>query len=326
MFLILGLQRYKFKANILTAQIESLIILKFVADFNEISGNKPIVKTQNMQRSNGLKLVATDLDGTFLKNDKSISGINLEMLHLLGEKEILRVVATGRNLKKTMEVIPAEVPFDFIVFSSGAGVYDWKQKKMLFQQNINKEVVQEIADFLILQDLNFHLFKPVPENYKYWYHRGSVPCSEFESYFDFNQSFSELLVVGKKIDSEACQFLVVFPNNPERFLAMKNEFEKRFPEVKIVRTSSPLETGSIWMEIFHQSVSKGNGVKFICDFLQIEHENTLGIGNDFNDLDLLEFTNYSYLVDNSPEELKHRFLVTKSNEENAFSQAVEKHL
>ena len=80
------------------------------------------------------------------------------------------------------------------------------------------------------------------------------------------------------------------------------------------------------MEIFHQAVSKGNGVKFVCDTFKIEHEYTLGIGNDFNDLDLLEFTNYSYVVENSPQELKGRFLSAKSNEDNAFAQAIEKYL
>ncbi|MBA4410970.1 MAG: HAD hydrolase family protein [Bacteroidota bacterium] len=273
-----------------------------------------------------LKLVATDLDGTFLKNDKSISKENLDTLHSLGEKGILRVIATGRNLKKTMEVISADVPFDYIVFSSGAGVYDLKHGKLLYQQNINQDMVQQIVDFLVKLDLNFHLFKPVPENYQCWFHRGSLPCTEFENYFDFHQSHSEPMPVDIPLDSEACQFLVVFPNNPDLFLALKKEIGHRFPEVKVVRTSSPLETGYIWMEIFHQSVSKGNGVKFICDSLQIEHEYTLGIGNDFNDLDLLEFTNYSYLVANGPPEMKERFLPTTSNEENAFARAVEKHI
>jgi Cof subfamily protein (haloacid dehalogenase superfamily) len=279
-----------------------------------------------MDNNKKLKLVATDLDGTFLKNDKSISDKNIEMLNLLGKKEILRVVATGRNLLKTMDVISEEVPFDYIVFSSGAGVYDWKHKKMLYQQNMSKQNVQEISDFLFELDLNFHLFKPVPDNYKCWYHRGSVPCSEFENYFQYYLSHSEPLIKDQKLDSEACQFLVVFPNDPMRFLDLKNEIEQRFPDVKVVRTSSPLETGYIWMEIFHQSVSKGNGVKFLCDSLQIEHEYTLGIGNDFNDLDLLEFTNYSYLVENGPQEMKGLFLSAASNEESAFAQAVHKHL
>lgn len=273
-----------------------------------------------------LKLVATDLDGTFLKNDKSISKENIDMLHSLGENGIVRVIATGRNLKKTIEVIPSEIPFDYIVFSSGAGVYDSKSGKLLYHKNLSELVVQQLVDFLVENDLNFHLFKPVPENHNCWYHRGSVSCSEFESYFEYLRSHSEPLPHTQIINSEACQFLVVFPNNLERFLSLKSAIENKFQDVKVVRTSSPLETGYIWMEIFHQSVSKGNGVKFVCDTLEIEHEYTLGIGNDFNDLDLLEFTNYSYIVENGPAEMKNRFLLAGSNEENAFARAIEKHL
>jgi Cof subfamily protein (haloacid dehalogenase superfamily) len=273
-----------------------------------------------------LKLVATDLDGTFLKNDKSISKENLDALDSLGEKGILRVVATGRNLQKTQDVIASNVPFDYVVFSSGAGVYDWKNKKLLFYQNLNKSVVRQLSDYLVARDLNFHLFKPVPENFKCWYFRGSVPCSEFERYFDYHQSYSEAFLTNQDIDSEACQFLVVFPNDPERFHSLKDEIQKNFPEVKVVRTSSPLETDYIWMEIFHHSVSKGNGVKYLCDWLKIEHEYTLGIGNDFNDMDLLEFTNFSYIVENGPQELKGLFLPARSNEESAFARAVGEHL
>ncbi|HEY3369715.1 MAG TPA: HAD-IIB family hydrolase [Prolixibacteraceae bacterium] len=273
-----------------------------------------------------LKLVATDLDGTFLKNDKSISKENLDTLHSLGERGILRVIATGRNLIKTQEVIAQHIPFDYIVFSSGAGVYDCRNEKLLFYQNINKTDVQNLSAFLVAKDLNFHLFKPVPENYKCWYHRGSVVCSEFERYFYFHQAHAEELQGDQGPDSEACQFLVVFSNIQDRFHSLKDEIQANFPAVKVVRTSSPLETEYTWMEIFHHSVSKGNGVKFLCDRLQIGHEYTLGIGNDFNDLDLLEFTRYSYMVDNGPAELKERFLSTRSNEESAFAMAVANHL
>ena len=279
-----------------------------------------------MESEKKLKLVATDLDGTFLKNDKSISKENLDTLKSLGEKGILRVVATGRNLQKTQEVIANHVPFDYVVFSSGAGVYDWKNGKLLFYQNLNKLVVQQLSDYLVARDLNFHLFKPVPENFKCWYFRGSVPCSEFERYFDYHQSYSEKLQINQNIDSEACQFLVVFPNDPDRFHSLKDDIQKNFPDVKVVRTSSPLETDYIWMEIFHHSVSKGNGVRFLCDWLNIGHEYTLGIGNDFNDMDLLEFTNFSYIVENGPQELKELFLPARSNEESAFARAVGEHL
>lgn len=273
-----------------------------------------------------LKLVATDLDGTFLRNDKSISKENLDTLHTLGERGILRVAATGRNLQKTREVIAGHIPFDYFVFSSGAGVYDCRKEELLFYRNIDKEMVRQIAAFLIEKDLNFHLFKAVPDNHQCWYYRGSVYCTEFEAYSGYNSNHSEPLPDGEPLDVEACQFLVLFPNNYELFSRLKKELQSLFPEVKVLRASSPLETGYIWMEIFHPAVSKGNGVKFLCDTLQIDHEHTLGIGNDFNDLDLLEFTRYSYLVENSPQELKDRFLITRSNEESAFACAVGEHL
>jgi len=269
-----------------------------------------------------VKLIATDLDGTFLKSDKSVSEQNLEALHLLGQKGITRVIATGRNLQKTCEVISSGVPFDYIVFSSGAGVFDCSREKLVYHQNMNEKLTHQLTEYLIRSDLNFYLFRAVPENFRCLYSRGSVPCQEFENYLRSHHLYSEPLPNGSKIHSESCQFLVVFPNELSRFIDFKQKIENYFEGVRVVRTTSPMETGYIWMEIFHESVSKGNGVKFICDLLKIGYEYTLGIGNDFNDLDLLEFTKYSYVVKNSPDELKNRFLNTNSNNENGFAEAV----
>lgn len=272
-----------------------------------------------------VKLVATDLDGTFLKSDKSVSAKNLEALNMLSEKGVTRVIATGRNLQKTREVISSGVPFDYIVFSSGAGVFDCNDEKLVYHQNMDENLTNQLTDYLVRSDLNFYLFRAVPENFRCLYNRGSVPCQEFENYLRSHHLYSEPLPKGFKIHSESCQFLVVFPNELSRFLNFKQEIESYFEGVKVVRTSSPMETGYIWMEIFHESVSKGNGVKFICDLLNIGYEYTVGIGNDFNDLDLLEFTKYSYVVENSPDELKNRFLKTSSNNENGFAKVVYKH-
>jgi Cof subfamily protein (haloacid dehalogenase superfamily) len=279
-----------------------------------------------MKKYQSVKLVATDLDGTFLGNDKSVSPENLEALHLLGEKGIVRVIATGRNLKKTQEVILPEVPFDYIVFSSGAGIYDCNNNQLVYHQNMDGQITLKLTEFLVQSDLNFHIFRPVPENYRCWYHRGNTPCIEFENYIRYHQMYSEVLPTHLKILSESCQFLVVFPNDLDRFLRFKQDVESAFDGIKVVRTSSPLETGYIWMEIFHEAVSKGNGVKYICDLLGIGQEFTLGIGNDFNDLDLLEYTRYSYVVANSPQEMKSQFLSTCSNEESAFAKTINRHV
>ncbi|MGQ8338480.1 HAD family hydrolase [Sunxiuqinia sp. A32] len=273
-----------------------------------------------------IKLVATDLDGTFLRNDKTISSEDLRMLNLLGEREIVRVAATGRNLQKVKEVLSPEVPFDYIAFSSGAGIYNWKNHRLLYRQNLSKDTANKIIKILISQDLNFHLFHQVPNNHKCWYFRGSQPCMEFERYFEFHHSFSEPIPESQKIEEDVCQFLVIFPNQPELFHRLKEELHRMHGDIKIVRASSPIGTGYIWMEIFHQDVSKGNAIRFLCDQIQIHPNETLGIGNDYNDLDLLDFTSISYLVANAPDEMKAKYLSAPSNEEDAFSISLKNHL
>ncbi len=268
---------------------------------------------------NNIKLIATDLDGTFLKNDKTVSRKNLQALHWLGEQNIIRVAATGRNLKKVKDVIGSQIPFDYVVYSSGAGVVDWKSGEPLFSQNLAKDSVEKLLHYFIAEKLNFHAFFPTPENHKHWFFRGDNFCEEFERYFKYNQVYAYPLETNSLPDTEMCQFLVIIPEVEQRFLKMKDEIESLCSEIRVIRASSPITKGYIWMEVFHHSVSKGNGIKHICEMLNINIDETIGIGNDYNDFDLLEITSHSFLTGNSPKEIKHIYPVAPSNEEDAFA-------
>ena len=266
-----------------------------------------------------IKLVATDLDGTFLRDDRTISNANLQALHALGEKNVIRVAATGRNLQKVKDVLTVEVPFDYIVFSSGAGVYCWREQKHIFSQNIVKSSVKKLLNHFIIQKENFHAFYPVPDNHKHYYFRGHKECEEFERYFDFNRSFATALDKDNLPDTELCQFLVIIKEDENHFQTLKADIESLCPEIRVIRASSPITKGYIWLEIFHRSVSKGNGVLKICQLHGIDPVHTMGVGNDYNDFDLLEFTQHSFLTDNSPEEIKDKYPLVPSNEEDAFA-------
>jgi Cof subfamily protein (haloacid dehalogenase superfamily) len=271
-----------------------------------------------------IRLVATDLDGTFLRNDKTISPANLETLEHLGTSGIIRVAATGRNILKVKDVIPDHVPFDYIVYSSGAGIFNWHENLHIYTKSISAASSDQLISYFISEDVNFHAFRPAPENHLHWYHRGSEPCEEFERYHRYHRSHAQPVPDSGRLNSELCQFLVVIPGDEKKFFNMKTQIEALCPEIRVIRATSPLDTGYIWMEIFHTSVSKGNGVLYLCNLLNINPENTLGIGNDYNDIDLLEFTAHSFLTDNAPEELKKSFKLVPANDEDAFAHVVSK--
>jgi hypothetical protein len=270
-----------------------------------------------------IKLVATDLDGTFLKDNKSISEKNILSLHLLGNKNILRVAATGRNLQKVKDVIPEDISFDYIVFSSGAGIYDWKNKKHIYFQNVSKNTANALIQFLKTKKLNFNVFGPVPENHNYWFYKADKNCPEFEKHFKFNRSFAKELKNGSVVDSEVSQFLVIMEENVAKYLQLKEEIEKVSEELRVVRTSSPITHGYLWLEVFHQLVSKGNGLKHICDRHKINYQQTLGVGNDYNDIDLLDFTEHSFITENAPQGLRKNYKNVPSNENDGFSFAIQ---
>lgn len=270
-----------------------------------------------------VKLVATDLDGTFLKNDRTISGANLQALEELGRKGIVRVAATGRNLQKVKEVLTPDVPFDFVVFSSGAGIFNWKTQQHLFSQNLSADSSQKLLLHFIGKGENFHAFYPVPNNHQHYFYRGFESDEEFERYFNFNKFYAAELDPNHLPQTELCQFLVIIKEDEDHFHRLKTEIEALCPGIRVIRTSSPITEGYIWIEVFHHSVSKGKGVLEVCRICGIDPVLTMGVGNDYNDFDLLEFTRHSFLTDNAPTKIKHRFPLVPSNEEDAFARAVE---
>ena len=269
-----------------------------------------------------VKLVATDLDGTFLLNDRTISSENLQALKQLGDAGIIRVAATGRNLRKVEEVVSDNVPFDYIVFSSGAGIYNWKSKKHISGINIESKPALAVTNFLKGKQLNFHAFFPVPENHHLYYYRGIDQCDEFERYFTFHNSWSLPLPEPPDFPGGLCQFLIIIREDPETFEKLKTRIEAVTPEVRVIRSSSPITRGFIWIEVFNRRVSKGNGILQVCRLESIDPEDTLSVGNDYNDIDMLETTAHSFLTDNAPEEIKRHYVTISSNEEHGFSHLV----
>ncbi len=268
-----------------------------------------------------IKMVITDLDGTLLNTNREVSLEDMKSLYWLGENNIIRVIATGRNFFSLKKVLKDNFPIDYLIFSSGAGVYNWKKKSLMHSQNLPAYEVEQISKILIKNQVDFMIHEMIPENHKFLYHRSNHYNPDFERRINIYHEFAFELDANSEKFNHACQILAVFPNNIELF---KN-IEKQFDDIKIIRTTSPLDGDSIWMEIFPKTVSKGHGIQWLCNNISISSSKTLSIGNDFNDIDMLEFTSQKYVVANAPSELRERFPICASNDENGFSDVIHQH-
>ena len=272
-----------------------------------------------------VKMVVTDLDGTLLQSDQSISPADRETLEKLGNLGMCRVAATGRNLYKVRLVLNQESPFDYVIFSSGAGIMDWKTQKLIRAMAIPDQTTQKLANYLIREKHNFKISRELPDNHNFGWWK-SYECPELNRYVEHHKKFGEAIEIDPEHLFTSSQFLMFFPIESNQFEVVKKKIQTALPELSIIKTTSPLNQNYIWMEIFPNSVSKAHGIEEICRITGIAQENTLGIGNDFNDLEMLEFTQHSYVVDNAPEELKLKYLNSLAHDENGFTFAVNKHL
>jgi hydroxymethylpyrimidine pyrophosphatase-like HAD family hydrolase len=96
----------------------------------------------------------------------------------------------------------------------------------------------------------------------------------------------------------------------------------RFSHLNIIRTTSPIDGRHVWIEVFPAGVSKGRAASWLCNTLNIAREKTMSIGNDYNDLAMLEWTRYAYAVANSPADLRCRFSPAPANDSDGFTAAV----
>lgn len=270
-------------------------------------------------------MVITDLDGTLLQADHSISTTDYQTLEELGKLGICRVAATGRNLMKVRQVLTPGMPFDFVIFSSGAGLMDWKQQKLLTAMHIPADETGEIVRFLMEERLNFKVSREIPDNHHFAWWRSS-PCEEFDRYLNYHQVLGDAVPLKAGDAFPISQVLIFLRRNPEQFEHIKQKVLEQFPHVSVIRATSPLHPDFTWMEIFPEGVTKAHGVEAVCRITGIPKEQTLGIGNDFNDMELLDFTRLSYVVDNAPDELKYRYRNSRAHHEDGFSYAVRKHL
>ena len=269
-------------------------------------------------------MVAIDLDGTLLRNDKSISMPDLETLTELGRAGIIRVAATGRSLFKVRDVLPIPAPIDYVVFSSGAGIYDWENQQLLHREFFTAQTTHEILTHLLSRHFNFFVYHPIPENNRFHYQRGAETCAEFEYYLDRHRGNFQPLN-GTDNELVAGQIMSVIPNQTATFEKLKAEIMEACSNVKVIRTTSPVNDQFIWLEVFPDNVSKGHGIKWLCDFLKIDYSHTVGIGNDYNDLDMFEFVSHPYVLHNGVDELKEKFLtVLATNDENGVTEVIHK--
>lgn len=224
-------------------------------------------------------LVVSDIDGTLKSKFRTLPKRNYDAIKEFTDKGGNFTLASGRmvsSLKRNYDRVPANQP---AVIVNGAGVYDYKRKKMLWRSTIGpkgREFVKEISELFNTHghSVDVGIFF---DDFVYIVKKGLL--SRGQMFFD--KSHYEVTSIDDV--PEEGWMKVIFWSNPLTI----NELEKY-----ISRHENPdanFMMSSIWsLEMLQKGTHKGMGVMWLADKLGVEKSHVAAIGDYYNDWDMLK--------------------------------------
>jgi len=272
-----------------------------------------------MDRINSGRMFVTDFDGTLYRSDRTFSATDIEALENLAQMGVVRVIATGRSLYSFRQAAPESLPVDYIVFSTGAGIITFPENRIILESNLTPDEVYRAARILSGFNLDFMVHHPVPENhiFSYW-HTGSDNADFLARVKLYQGVCSPIISIEDEFD-RAAQLIAILP--PGCSESLVSEIRGSLSGYTVIRTTSPLDNCSTWLEIFPDRVSKGQSTAWLAKSLGISRDNVVSVGNDYNDLDLIEWSGTGLVVKNAPAELRKRFKTVSSNDSCGVAEA-----
>ena len=265
-------------------------------------------------------LFITDLDGTLLRSDRTLAASDLAALRRLGDHGVVRAVATGRSIFSFENATPAELPVEYVIFSSGAGVAVHPGGRLLRSAGLEPAEIRQAVALLRALNLDFMVQRAIPDTHVFGYSAGTGDNPDFAARIDLYRRFAFPLDDDIDRFGPATQLVAIVP--PERAETALAAVRRELGGLTVIRTTSPLDGRSTWIEVFPPGISKGQTAEWLAAGLGVARTRTFSVGNDFNDLDLLEWAQSPYVTANAPEELRRRFPTVASNDRCGVAEAI----
>ena len=263
-----------------------------------------------MKRFEGI-LMCTDLDGTLLRGDKTISSENIEAIEYFKSEGGLFTFITGRMPYYVADMynkINPNCPFGCV---NGSGIYDHRKREYAWTLPLDKEAMSLVA----------YIDSEIPEM--------GIQVSTFDkTYFCKDNSAmlkfkrqTGLPDLRRHYDDIPCSVAkVVFADDSEDNILLLDKLLKSHP---LADKFGFIRSDKFLYEILPGGVSKGSLLAKMAELLDIDMKRTVALGDYNNDVEMLRRAGVGVAVANAcPEALLAADVVTVSNEEHAIARII----
>lgn len=222
-------------------------------------------------------MIFLDIDGTLL--DEKLGIVPDSAVRALRQAKAnghLIFICTGRCKAIWPDDILA-LGFDGVIGGCGTDIY--YHGKQLFHAELDKELRREVVADL----LHFHI-DGILEGPSASYFRKDYWMPEVKQIFQDNGSFAlDCQLFWEDTEPEFDKMALWFDESSDMD-AFQQKYKGKFDFI----LRSPT-----FYEVVPRGCSKATGIAFLCEYLGISREQTVGVGDSTNDLPMLEYTGIS---------------------------------
>jgi len=261
------------------------------------------------------KLIAIDMDGTLLNDHHEVTDEVRNALDAARERGVKVVLCTGRPLagvRRYLKDLRLEDEEDYVIAYNGAIVQNTNTNEVVFGQSLGYEDFRSLHELSRTLDTPMHFFDA---EFLYTTNKLISPYTVHEA---FITQIPFLHTTAEEVPKDISMPKVMYIDEPERLdrtiAAIPAEINDKYMMVK----SAPF-----YLEILHREVSKGNAVKRLSEKLGIKREEVMTIGDNGNDLSMIQFAGCGVAMENAIPMVKEAAdYHTKSNNENGVAHAI----
>jgi Cof subfamily protein (haloacid dehalogenase superfamily) len=283
-----------------------------------------------------MKLIISDMDGTLLSGGGEISEENIRAIERAREKGIKFAIATGRAYRDAILPLKRAGIVCPVIGVNGATIHN-ESGEQVFSVALDKKLAMDIIDFLREQELYTEIYT----NEATFTEEGgrkmlAVQADILKTANPELDNWETRLIAQKQFQQAGITEVarledVVYREDIEIYKVLTFSFDKE----KLAKAGLGLQpygvaissSGNHNIEINDTKAQKGYGVQRLAQEYGISLLDTMALGDNYNDVSMLQCVGLSVAMDNADEEIKKlAVFTTKTNDENGVAFAIEKYI
>lgn len=258
------------------------------------------------------RLLAVDLDGTLLTSTRSIPAGVVEAVAAAQARGVRVTVATGRiwpSAEPYVLGVGADPP---TILYNGGMVYDFRTGAILRRVPLAYDHARAVLELL----RNFPQVQP------HLYVGDQVYIGRSNALSDYYKQKNGISV------AEVGDLLAFLPADPMKILIVGERDALVVVHDAIAALPLPIHTvysEETYLEVLPPGSSKGAALEFMAQTLRIPPSAIVAVGDNLNDLEMIQFAGVGVAMGNADEVLqRHAEYVTRTNDEEGVRDVIER--